>query len=387
MGACAVGRLDGPLGKGTPFQNLRNPMARDLIVDGELVLYGPVGGDWWDDSGFTALDVLQALARMEGDITVRLNSGGGVAWDGIAIHNALKAHDSHVTVVVEGVAASAASIIAMAGDEVEMRAGALMMIHNASTITWGTAEDHEKSLEMLAKLDGQLAAIYTARTGLDLDEIRALMDAETWMDAAEAIDKGFAGSAVEEKAATASAFDYRLYAKAPRPLQTLAKKLKPPAATQPWGTPVNSAARRKPGKPTPSAAAAAPPEVTMTEKTTAAPQAANDNAITEATRAATARIAAIIDHPEAAGRAPLARHLAFETSLDAEAAGKVLAAAAKATDGAAAPAAPEESPQAHAARRAAAAGLADPSAAPGKPAAKGDVSILAAAVARTNKRR
>ncbi|MBP2147937.1 head maturation protease, ClpP-related [Xanthobacter flavus] len=364
-------------------------MARDLIVDGELVLYGPVGGDWWDDSGFTAMDVIQSLAQMDGDITVRLNSGGGVAWDGVAIYNALKAYSGAVTVVVEGVAASAASIIAMAGDDVEMRAGALMMIHNASTITWGTAEDHEKSRELLAKLDGQLAAIYAERTGLDLAEIRALMDAETWMDAAEAIDKGFAGAADDEKAAKASAFDYRLYAKAPKALQSQSKKLKAPAAAQPWGVPMNTAAPaaapRKPAKITPSAAPAAKPEASMPE-TKAAPEAANDNAkaVAEATKAATARIGGILNHAEAAGREALAKHLAFETELDVEAAAKLLATAEK---GGEPTPQQEECPAAHADRRAKASGLTAPVAGDTKPKGKGDLSILASCVAKANKRR
>lgn len=351
-------------------------MARDLIVDGELVLYGPVGGDWWDDSGFTPMDVIQSLAQMDGDITVRLNSGGGVAWDGVAIYNTLKAYAGAVTIVVEGVAASAASIIAMAGDDVEMRAGALMMIHNASTITWGTAEDHEKSRELLAKLDGQLAAIYAERTGLDLAEIRTLMDAETWMDAAEAIDKGFAGTADEEKAAKASAFDYRLYAKAPKALQTQSKKLKAPAAAEPWGVLMNAAAPRKPVKTTPSAAPAAKPEASMPDTSTAAPAAANDNAITEAknaaTKAATARIGGILNHAEAAGREALAKHLAFETELDVEAAAKLLATAEK--GGEPAPQ-PEETPAAHADRRAKASGLTAPVAGDTKPKGKGEDKV------------
>lgn len=355
-------------------------MARDLIVDGELVLYGPVGGDWWDDTGFTAADVLQALAQLEGAITVRLNSGGGVAWDGIAIYNALKARPDPVTVVVDGVAASAASVIAMAGDEVTMRAGALMMIHNASTITWGDANDHAKNVDLLRKLDGQIAAIYAERSGMDLTEIRALMDAETWMDGADAIDKGFAGASDETAAAKASAFDYRLYAHAPKPLQSAARKLKAPAAAQPWGVPLNAATLKK--KPTTPAAAAAPPEVKMTDTQTAAAPAANDNSA-EAVKADRARVSGILNHAEAQGREALAKHFAFETDMGIEAAGKALALAPKAS----ATAEPEETPQAHAARRAAAGGLAAPPAGAEKPAGKGDLSILAAAVARTNKRR
>lgn len=298
-------------------------MANDLIVNGELVLYGPVGGDWWDGTGFTAVEVLQALAEMEGDITVRINSGGGIAWDGVAIYNAINARTDKVTMVVDGIAASAASVIAMGGDEIVMRTGALMMIHNASTITWGTAEDHEKSVNLLGKLDGQIASIYAARTGLDLAEIRALMDAETWMDPTEAAEKGFATRAAADKSAKASAFDYRLYAHAPKPLQSMARKLKAPEPDGAWGIPLNvaSLARRKE-----LAANAAKPEPAMTEKPEAAPPSADADAAPATERA---RIAAILNHAEAEERPKLAKHLAFETDMAPEAAAKLLAASAK----------------------------------------------------------
>lgn len=300
-------------------------MPSDLIVDGELMLYGPVGGSWWDDGGFTATEVLQALAEMEGDITVRLNSGGGIAWDGIAIYNALHARASKVTVVIDGVAASAASVIAMGGDDIVMRTGALMMIHDASTITWGTAEDHEKSAALLGKLDGQLAAVYAARTGLDLSEISGLMDAETWMDGAEAVEKGFATAAGAEKAAKASAFDYRLYAHAPKPLVASARKLKAPRPVGEWGVPLNAAmARRK--TPAQPAATSEPPMPNETQTGTAPAVPANDNTPAKTERE---RISAILDHPEAVGREGLARHLALAHDMSAEEAVKILAKAEK----------------------------------------------------------
>ncbi|MFG1332029.1 head maturation protease, ClpP-related [Xanthobacter autotrophicus] len=339
-------------------------MARDLIVDGELVLYGPVGGGWWDDSGFTAADVLQALAQIEGDVTVRLNSGGGVAWDGIAIYNALKARPDPVTVIVDGVAASAASVIAMAGDEVTMRAGALMMIHNASTITWGDANDHAKNVDLLRKLDGQIAAIYAERTGMDLTEIRALMDSETWMDGADAIDKGFAGAADETLAAKASAFDYRLYAHAPKPLQSAARKLKAPAAAQPWGVPLNSAAlKRRPAKTTetPPAAAAATAEPPMPEA-----QTDKDNPTLDAAKIGADAVAAyrgrrdaVLALPEAKGREGLAGHLTDTTALSVD---EIKAALAAAPAPAVAPEPENPTPEQYAAARAA--GLAGPG---GKP--------------------
>src|SRR4051812_38410199 len=104
-------------------------MAHRLIRNGDLVLNGPVGGSFFSETGFSDNDVIEALTELEGDITVRINSGGGSAFQGIGIFNALKAHDGKVTVAVDGIAASAASIIAMAGEDIVMREGAMMMIH------------------------------------------------------------------------------------------------------------------------------------------------------------------------------------------------------------------------------------------------------------------
>lgn len=285
----------------------------NVLINGDIVLYGPVGGSFWSDEGFTATDVLQALAQVEGDITVRINSGGGVAWDGIAIYNALKAYTGTVSVVIEGVAASAASVIAMGGDSIEMPTGALMMIHNASSITWGTKEDHEKSIELLQKLDGQIAAIYAERTGEDLAEIHTLMDAETWMDGAEAVEKGFATVAQKKTATKASLFDYRLYNHAPKPLLNLSRKIKPVQG------PLN-AIRKEPSMTTTSPNPASAPAATIE------PHAPTENDPAKAERT---RIGAILNHAEATGREDLAKHLAFDTALAPEAAIAMLGKAPK----------------------------------------------------------
>ncbi len=99
------------------------------------------------------------------DVTIRLNSGGGIATEGAAIHSALAAHTGRKTIVVEGIAASAASVIAMAGDEIVMALGALMMVHDPSGFTFGTVSDHEASVRSLTALATAMAAIYSDRTG------------------------------------------------------------------------------------------------------------------------------------------------------------------------------------------------------------------------------
>ncbi|PON05398.1 head maturation protease, ClpP-related [Rhizobium hidalgonense] len=201
-----------------------------LIVDGELMLYGPVGfTDFWDESGFTSSQVIEALAELSDDIVVRLNSGGGIAMEGSAIHNALKRHDGRVIVKIDAIAASAASLIAMAGDEIEMPLGTLLMIHEPSGMTLGPADDHRRTAGVLETMTGVFAQVYAERTGLSEKEIRQMMKDETWMAPQDALANGFATS-VSEHAPTASradaAFDYRTYAKAPDRLKKLATERK-----------------------------------------------------------------------------------------------------------------------------------------------------------------
>lgn len=192
-------------------------MTHRLIRNGELVLYGPVGGSFWEETGFTDEDVMAALEQMSGDITVRLNSAGGIAFQGIAIYNALKQHDGQVTIFIDALAASAASVIAMAGDTVTMRTGAMLMIHDPSGITFGTAEDHRHNADVLDSLAGAAAEIYASKSGLSADEVLELMEAETWMRGEEAIEKGFAdGVAKSEEVMKAPAFDYSMFAHAPK---------------------------------------------------------------------------------------------------------------------------------------------------------------------------
>lgn len=220
-----------------------------LYVNGEILLYGDVGDPWGWGDGFTPADVAQALAAHgPGDVTVRVNSGGGIAWDGTAIFSLLKAHSGQVKVVVDGIAASAASLIAMSGDAIEMRGGAMMMIHDASGITWGTAADHEKSAGMLDKLSGQYARIYSERSARSEADIRAYMLAETWFTAEEAVEAGLATAVVETATVETAAFDYRVYAHAPAGLPRRAKPV-PPAAAAAQHKEANMTVRTDPADP------------------------------------------------------------------------------------------------------------------------------------------
>jgi ATP-dependent protease ClpP protease subunit/phage major head subunit gpT-like protein len=164
----------------------------------EIVLEGVVGLD------FTASGLREALAQDDGDVVVRVNSPGGLVFEGFSAFNALSRHPGHVTVVVEGLAASAASWLPMAADEAVMPRASMLMIHQAHGLTIGNADDHATQMEALRRMDDLQAAIYAERTGMPEAEVRALMAAETYFTAEEAIEKGFAHRMEERRAAPAA---------------------------------------------------------------------------------------------------------------------------------------------------------------------------------------
>lgn len=192
----------------------------------ELRLYGTVGSSFWDEDYFTACQVREQLDGMSGPLTVRINSGGGIATEGQAIYTALRAYEGEVNVVIEGVAASAASLIAMAGDTITMSLGAIMMIHDPASF-WvkgrGTEDDHLHAAAGLGVIANAYAGIYAKRAGISLDEARAVMKAETYYDGPAAVEAGFATVAEDEgEAPEPVAFDYRIYGHAPDKLLSAA---------------------------------------------------------------------------------------------------------------------------------------------------------------------
>ncbi len=153
-----------------------------------ITIYDEIG--FW---GVTASDVRRTLDDVKGDkILVRLNSPGGDAFDGIAIYNDLLAHPADVSVEITGLAASAASIIAMAGDTVKIAETGFIMIHNAWGIVLGNQAEMLDFAEVLGMIDGAIGKTYHQRTGIDIKEIAAMMDAETWLTGEDAVDQGFA---------------------------------------------------------------------------------------------------------------------------------------------------------------------------------------------------
>lgn len=165
----------------------------------ELVIFGEIGGA----EGVTAEAVREKLRNAVRDITVHINSGGGDFFEGVAIHNALREHRS-VRVVVDGLAASAASIIAMAGTKIEMAAGAFMMIHNAWGAVVGSADDMRAAAALFDSISREIADIYAKRTGIDHARVASLMAAETWLNADEAIKLRFADGRTQTPAVFAA---------------------------------------------------------------------------------------------------------------------------------------------------------------------------------------
>jgi ATP-dependent Clp protease, protease subunit len=186
----------------------------------ELLVYDIIGEDFFGE-GISAGNFKQAIADAGEfkSITMRINSPGGDAFEGAAIYNMLRATGKPIKVYVDGVAASAASIVAMAGDERVMGEGSMIMVHNAMALAFGNAAEMREMADVLDNVSGSLAEIYVARVGMDKTGVKKLMDAETWMGAEEAIEKGFATSQVKTKAKATAAFDFSVYNNVPDSLK------------------------------------------------------------------------------------------------------------------------------------------------------------------------
>lgn len=180
--------------------------------EAEIFIYDEIG--FW---GVTAKDFSRDLKALKGinQITLRINSPGGSVFDGAAIYNLIKSHDAHVTVKIDGLAASMASVIAMAGDSIEMPENAVMMIHNPWTSASGDAEGLRKSAEILDKVKTTILSAYAQKTGLSEEEISDMMDKETWLTGAEAAALGFADD-LSEAVEIAASFDFSKFQNPPK---------------------------------------------------------------------------------------------------------------------------------------------------------------------------
>lgn len=171
-----------------------NPSIKAAVKDdaNTINIYSTVG-EYGDGSGMTAKIVSSVLRKADGkDVVVNINSPGGDFFEGLAIHTLLSEYEGNVTVKVVGLAASAASVIAMAGDEIQIAEAGFLMIHNAWTVAIGNKNDMKEVGDMLAKFDDSMAGLYAKRTKKDEKEIRRMMNNETWIQGNEAVETGFA---------------------------------------------------------------------------------------------------------------------------------------------------------------------------------------------------
>lgn len=176
---------------------------------GEIDIYGEIIDESWrmSDTETSAPSFKDALKELKDvkQIKVNINSGGGDVFSGVAIHNMLKSHKAHVTVKIDGLAASIASVIAMAGDKVVIPRNAMLMIHNAWTFAVGNASDLRKQAEDLEKINSVVINSYLDKNpDIDEDELRSLMDEETWLTAQEAKDLGLVDEIAEPNKAAAN---------------------------------------------------------------------------------------------------------------------------------------------------------------------------------------
>lgn len=185
----------------------------------EVLIYGDIGGGWWDE-GITGESIANEIAAIDADeIDVRINSGGGLVFEGLAIYNAFARHSARIVMHVDSIAASIASVILMAGDEIRIAEGAQVMIHKPWSGMWGDANAMRKEADILDKLEKGIIDIYAARTDTDRADLESWVNEETWFTGQEAVDAGFADSmtpAKKKKAASSALFN--LFKHAPQNL-------------------------------------------------------------------------------------------------------------------------------------------------------------------------
>ncbi len=187
--------------------------------DAEILIYDNIGEDYWGGvSSKTFYEDLKDLGSVK-NITVRINSEGGDLREGLAIYNHLKNAEAKKTIViVDALAASAASLVAMAGDEIQIAKNAWFMVHNPQGITGGDYRHLESAAVLLKAFTENVAETYSNRTGTDSDEIKGMMDDETWMDSEQSMKLGFADTEVEQMAVAAK-LDLTRWPNAPKALK------------------------------------------------------------------------------------------------------------------------------------------------------------------------
>ena len=165
-----------------------------------ITIYETIGYDPWTGTGFTAKRMAAALRSIgsKNDVIVSINSPGGSFFEGSAIYNLLREHKGNVTVKIIGIAASSASLIAMAADDIQISDIGFIMIHSVWTCVCGNKQEMRDAADTLQTFDDALADVYSARSGFDRAEIAEMLDKDTWLNASDAIEKGFADQRLDE---------------------------------------------------------------------------------------------------------------------------------------------------------------------------------------------
>ncbi|MBF0406465.1 MAG: ATP-dependent Clp protease proteolytic subunit [Candidatus Riflebacteria bacterium] len=192
-----------------------------------IYLYGVIG-DWFDD--LEAKRIIEKINAVSGDLTIHLNSPGGDVFDGIAVMNAIKSH-GNTTIIIDGLAASIASVIAMSADKIIMSEGSFLMIHNPWTMMAGESKDFRHTADVLDKIRDEIANIYSRKTGTNTDEIIQAMNTETWYSAEEAKKLGLTDEIMNVSAKNNLSglenFDFSVFNNVPGELKIAAKANKP----------------------------------------------------------------------------------------------------------------------------------------------------------------
>ena len=183
-------------------QTVTNQETQETVTERTLFLNGTIAEESWFDDDVTPQIFKDELNSGSGDITVWINSPGGDCIAAAQIYNMLMDYKGNVTVKVDGIAASAASVIAMAGTKVLVSPVSMLMIHNPMTVAFGNSAEMQKAIDMLDSVKDSILNAYEIKTGLSRAKLSHLMDAETWMDANKAIKLGFADELMQRSAAT-----------------------------------------------------------------------------------------------------------------------------------------------------------------------------------------
>jgi ATP-dependent protease ClpP protease subunit len=207
-----------------------NPIKCRISNDGgggvtRIDVYDDIGGGGWFDEGLTAKSFAAQMAKVSGPIECHVNSGGGEVHDGIAIGNALRSHKGPVTIVVDGIAASIASVIVQAGQDRIMQKGAMLMVHDASTLCYGDESEMLKTAEVLGKNSDNIAQIYADRAGGTAQQWRDTMKKETWYTADEAVGAGLADKIGTGEAELPAGLDIAAFAAVPGRIAARLRKM------------------------------------------------------------------------------------------------------------------------------------------------------------------